>query len=181
MYEEDGKKEKDLLAMIGSLLPEMTETEIESHMTTKKIYRFEPGKTYAHIATCDAATENTCKYIMKGKSEKGNRKIFDKRRKLMKKYYFTFGNDDSKPYKGGWVVVVAPTLKAAMEVFKLYYPDPVNYSMLNCSDYYTEEQFKITGMSEVGNYGAFCHEVIGPQTYLLAEFEETCQKKISRS
>ena len=30
MYEEDGKKEKDLLAKIRSLLPEMTEAEIES-------------------------------------------------------------------------------------------------------------------------------------------------------
>ncbi len=80
----------------------------------------------------------------------------------LKKFYFTFGTSDDFPYCGGYIVIEAPTLKSAARIFREYYPNPMSDTTLNCSDYYTEEQFKKTGMIETKNRGAGCYCIIGP-------------------
>lgn len=72
------------------------------------------------------------------------------------KVFYTFGADDHSPFCGGWVEVEAPTMKEAHAVFREYYPDR-EPGTLNCSDYYTEDQFKKSDMLVTGNRGAFCH------------------------
>lgn len=72
------------------------------------------------------------------------------------KVFYTFGSDDRFPFRGGWVEVEAPTMKEAHALFREHYPDR-EPGILNCSDYYTEEQFKESGMLVTGNRGAFCH------------------------
>ena len=72
------------------------------------------------------------------------------------KVFYTFGTDDRFPFCGGWVEVEAPTMKEAHVVFREHYPDR-EPGILNCSDYYTEEQFNKSDMPVTGNRGAFCH------------------------
>ena len=72
------------------------------------------------------------------------------------RFYFTFGTDEHYPYRGGWAEVEAEDLKEACSIFRYYFPDRVP-GILHCADYYTEEQFKTSGMMETGNFGAFCH------------------------
>ena len=72
------------------------------------------------------------------------------------KFYYTFGTDEHYPFKGGWAEVEAEDIKEAHRIFRYYIPDRTR-GFLHCADYYTERQFKATGMMETGNFGAFCH------------------------
>lgn len=72
------------------------------------------------------------------------------------KVFYTFGSDERFPFCGGWVEIEANSLKEAHAVFRAHYPD-VTPGILNCSDYYTEEQFNDTDMPVTGNRGAYCH------------------------
>lgn len=72
------------------------------------------------------------------------------------KGFYTFGSDDRFPFCGGWVEVEAPSMKEAHAIFRANYPDR-QPGILNCSDYYTESQFKESDMLSTGNRGAFCH------------------------
>ena len=74
-------------------------------------------------------------------------------------FYFTFGTDKRYPYRGGWVLIHAPSLRVAVKIFRAVFPEKTR-GLLNCSDYYTEEQFEKTGMLENGNFGEFCHQEI---------------------
>ena len=76
------------------------------------------------------------------------------------KVYYTFGTDELFPFRGGWVEINAPTMREAHAVFRENFPDRPNQIsvLLNCSDYYTEEEFEKTSMTEKGNLGAFCHK-----------------------
>ena len=58
--------------------------------------------------------------------------------------------------RGGWVEVTADSMKQAHALFRACYPDKTP-GILNCSDYYTEQQFNATDMPTTGNCGAFCH------------------------
>ncbi|MBQ3257859.1 MAG: hypothetical protein IJA67_10675 [Oscillospiraceae bacterium] len=77
----------------------------------------------------------------------------------MAKFYFTYGTSRQFPYCGGWTEVVAANREAACGAFRAYHPDVIE-GCLNCSDVYTEEQFKKTSMYTEGNRGAYCHERI---------------------
>lgn len=82
---------------------------------------------------------------------------------MLKRYYFTFGTSPEFPFCGGWVIIVAPSLRAAVQIFKAYYPFEQDPEILNCADYYSEESFQDLEMAETGNFGAFCHEIIEPR------------------
>ena len=84
----------------------------------------------------------------------------------MKKFYFTFGSSKNYPHQGGWVEIHAKDMREAVKLFRSHYPDK-DPGVLNCADYYTEEEFNNSGMAE-GNRGTGCHEIIG----------EAIQKKI---
>lgn len=75
------------------------------------------------------------------------------------KVFYTYGSDKKYPFYGGWVEVEADNMKQAHALYRAAYPDR-EPGILNCADYYTEEQFNRTDMSEVGNRGAFCHRKI---------------------
>ena len=47
-------------------------------------------------------------------------------------------------------------MKQAHALFRACYPDKTP-GILNCSAYYTEQQFNATDMPTTGNCGAFCH------------------------
>ena len=76
----------------------------------------------------------------------------------MPSFYFTFGSHEAFPFYGGWVEVKAPNIDAACKAFRRYYPDRID-GVLNCSDYYTEDQFDAAGFEEKGNRGRYCHRL----------------------
>ena len=75
------------------------------------------------------------------------------------KVFFSYGSDERYPFCGGCVEVEADTMKQAHALYRAAYPDR-EPGILNCADYYTEEQFRRTDMMETGNRGAYCHRVI---------------------
>lgn len=72
------------------------------------------------------------------------------------KTFYTFGRDPGYPYCGGWVKIEAPSLQEANATFRKFFPDKTP-GILNCADYYTEEEFFKTDMPEHGNLGAGCY------------------------
>lgn len=73
--------------------------------------------------------------------------------------FYTFGTDRRYPYQGGWVAVEEPTVEATHRIFRAFYPDRVP-GVLNCADYYTEEEFARTDMCAGGNIGRYCHKTL---------------------
>lgn len=86
----------------------------------------------------------------------------------MKRFYFTFGTDPKLPYHGGWVEVLAPDMKSAAETFKTHFPNNDDSSVLNCADYYTEDDFIRYGFLQEGNFGERCYAVIINDTHWQA-------------
>lgn len=82
----------------------------------------------------------------------------------LKEFYFTYGRS-GQPFSGGWTIVLAEDLKQAIEVFRIFHPDK-NDGMIDCADFYSEENFKETEMYKLGNFGAFCHERISLLRYV---------------
>lgn len=78
----------------------------------------------------------------------------------MQRFYFTFGTDPKFPYHGGWVEVLAPNMKSAADAFKAHFPNDLDDSVLNCADYYTEDDFIRYGFLQDGNWDSRCHAVI---------------------
>lgn len=91
---------------------------------------------------------------------------------MNKNYYFTFGTYENFPFKGGWIIINAPNVVAAKEIFCRYFPS--DSGLLNCSFVYDEKEFKKTKMyKENSNLGSGCHLTIGPfkgdQTKTIAD------------
>ena len=76
----------------------------------------------------------------------------------MAKFYFTYGTDKKFPFQGGWTEVEADNLSAAIKAFNIFHPEREN-GCVNCSFWYTEEQFLSSGMAN-GNLDNRCHEHI---------------------
>lgn len=57
-------------------------------------------------------------------------------------YYFTFGSSEQFPFNDGYIVVMAYDIKDAAKVFKAKYPNKQDSTVLNCSDYYSADQFR---------------------------------------
>ena len=73
------------------------------------------------------------------------------------KFYFTYGSS-GMAYEGGWTEVEAPSRATAIQAFSVFHR-PVNH-MMACSDLYSEEEFRKTGMLDGGNFGAKTREKI---------------------
>lgn len=58
-------------------------------------------------------------------------------------FYFTFGSDKDFPFQNGYIVVKAKNVREAARKFKAKYPNTKDASVLNCSDYYCEEAWKM--------------------------------------
>lgn len=58
----------------------------------------------------------------------------------MNNYYFTFGSSESFPFQRGYLIVRAASLNEAIEKFRNKYPDR-HEGVVNCSSWYTEEQW----------------------------------------
>lgn len=72
----------------------------------------------------------------------------------MNKYYYSFGTSEQFPFYKGYIIINAPDMGAAHRLFRAYYPD-VNEGIMNCADYYTEEEWNKTSMVD-GSWGE-CH------------------------
>lgn len=79
----------------------------------------------------------------------------------MNTYYFTFDTDETFPFQGGWVEVLAPTRKAAAQIFQQYFPDEEYPYILNCADCFSQEEFEKRKRT-TGDLEGACHLVIGP-------------------
>lgn len=79
----------------------------------------------------------------------------------MKKYYFTYGTDETcHPFVGGWTEIEAPDKQTAYAAVKAFHPKRPNGCLPFC-DCYSEEEFAVSGMNgSEGNFGRRCHERI---------------------
>ena len=57
-------------------------------------------------------------------------------------FYFTFGSDEKFPYtRGQYLVVKAYDINDAAAKFRSKYPNPEDNTVLNCADYYTQQEW----------------------------------------
>lgn len=57
-------------------------------------------------------------------------------------FYFTFGTAEQYPYTiGQYLVVKAQDIREAARKFKKKYPNPHDETVLNCADYYGQEEW----------------------------------------
>lgn len=67
----------------------------------------------------------------------------------LQSFYFTFGAAKQYPYTlGQYLIVKAQDIREAARKYKRKYPNPYDNKVLNCADYYTQEQWD----SEVKKY-----------------------------
>lgn len=60
----------------------------------------------------------------------------------LKDFYFTFGSWEHYPFKNGYIIVKAETIREAAYKFMNWYPHPTDEGVLNCSDYYSAEKWQ---------------------------------------
>lgn len=60
---------------------------------------------------------------------------------MLHNYYFTFGSLEQYPYHDGYLIVKAKNIEEAAAKFDTEYPNPHDSEVLNCSDYYTQQQW----------------------------------------
>jgi hypothetical protein len=78
---------------------------------------------------------------------------------MLKAFYFTYGSE-GYDFEGGWTLIYAQDLDAAIGAFRIYHPNRSGNECLMCASFYSEAEFKKTNMYNKGNLGARCHEVI---------------------
>lgn len=106
-------------------------------------------------------------------SESGDDEVFRNDAKVLEEairflggindYYFTFGNNNTQPFKGGWLIVRARSVGEAHKKFAIKYP--AIDKIYSYSFFYKEEDFIKSGMMSKGNLGFFCHEIIEWKIY----------------
>lgn len=78
---------------------------------------------------------------------------------MAKRYYFTFGSV-GHDYYGGWSEVIAESRHDATVLFCKYHQKNGG-GLLRCAMVYDEEEFRKTGMYQLGrNFEHGCHEII---------------------
>lgn len=81
--------------------------------------------------------------------EKGKKQIVENIVKIMENlgiihnFYFTFGNKGHYPYLDGYLIVKAKDRQEAIEKFDKKYPNPETDEVLNCTDYYDEDDWRL--------------------------------------
>ena len=80
----------------------------------------------------------------------------------LQSFYYTFGTDDSYPFKRGWVEVQARDMHEANQLFRANYPDKFP-GVLNCAFVYAASRFEQLREDYANNpdWGV-CHRVITP-------------------
>ena len=80
----------------------------------------------------------------------------------MPKFYYIYGPYETMPFKGGWTEISAVDRASADTIFRAIHPNTVGEdTSLNCAITYTEKEFKMTKMYEIGKQHSFgCHERI---------------------
>ena len=78
----------------------------------------------------------------------------------MNKFYFTFGSDENYPYQNTYLIVVALTLKKAIEVFQKKYPNRQS-GAVNCAFWYTEKEWD--------QQVSLCYEGVEPADVIWAD------------
>lgn len=81
--------------------------------------------------------------------ENGEKRIVENIIKIMEKleiihnFYFTFGNEVNYPYSNSYLIVKATDRQEAIEKFDRKYPNPATDEVLNCTDYYDEDDWRL--------------------------------------
>ena len=79
----------------------------------------------------------------------------------MSKFFFSYGTDPAYPFLGGWTEIEAPRQSDACTIFKMYHPDrPESAGRLNCSDIFTESEFRDNKAYVDAHCGRGCREII---------------------
>lgn len=74
----------------------------------------------------------------------------------MKKFFFTYGQGDTMPFRAGWTVIEANTREDAIALFDIVHPRRGGKDgLVNCAGIYDEKYFKANKMYWEGNFGAF--------------------------
>ena len=60
----------------------------------------------------------------------------------LKNFYFTFGSWERYPFQNGYIIVRAETIREAAYKFMQWFPHPYDTDIVNCSDYYSQEDWK---------------------------------------
>ena len=61
---------------------------------------------------------------------------------MKQNYYFTFGSHPEYPYgREDYVLVIAPDIRTAAQIFRKWHPNRPDSDLLNCADYYDESTF----------------------------------------
>lgn len=79
-------------------------------------------------------------------------------------YFYTYGSDEKFPYQFGWTEIEAPDWSTAHRAFRTFHPSRDNARVLNCADFYTEDEFKYA-FPDANNLGKGCHERITVEVY----------------
>lgn len=79
-------------------------------------------------------------------------------------YFYTYGSDEKFPYQFGWTEIEAPDWSTAHRAFRAFHPSLDNARVLNCADFYTEDEFKYA-FPDANNLGKGCHERITVEVY----------------
>ena len=66
----------------------------------------------------------------------------------LENFYFTFGSYRGFPFKNGYIIVRAETIREAAYKFMQEFPNQHDEDVVNCSDYYTEHEWQ----QRVGQY-----------------------------
>lgn len=101
----------------------------------------------------------------------------------MQKFYFTYGNNETQPFKGGWTEVVAEDIEKAVDAYTYFHP--LRDGLITCSSIYNEDDFKKTKMFTEGNRGHKCQERIVLERSLDSErcaisISEAIEKQVAK-
>lgn len=81
----------------------------------------------------------------------------------MQTYYFTYGNGDTQPFRGGWTEVEAVTRQQAINIYNKIFPKTPE-GLIRCDQVAaTAEEMGI--MLQTGNYGHFCWLHLGGRNH----------------
>ena len=78
---------------------------------------------------------------------------------MQNKYYFSFDDIKSQPFKRGHLIVLAESKKQACDIFEAIHPSP-NPDYIACADIYDEDEWNEYVVSKGYTSMLKCHEVI---------------------
>lgn len=79
---------------------------------------------------------------------------------MQNKYYFSFGDIKTQPFKRGHLIVLAESKKQACAIFEAIHPAPAGADYIACADIYDKDEWNKYVVSKGHSSMLKCHEVI---------------------